>query len=930
MAKKNKGFKVKQYKEPQEKFLVVVNPWGIFNNFDQADFNHIGAWFEFMLQEKHPGSRLRAIYYQRTHKNIIVELPSEVKDVEPFLGAHHYQSFLVNAPLSTEVAIVYEYRYSTFGDPSDKNFVMGYPMYNNLESIPSTFPVKREYPPSFSAPAPPLDVPYARPIPPEVNERKDARQRMALELAVRAAEPSVASPSTVLAVVSSPHELHGPSRPSKKTVDPRKRPLPTQMPLPQPLGQLSSEVEKGKQRATSPIAENKKIEEEHQAESKPKSLSAVKQDEAENFLDDLFPIIKSDEDVKPDLDEYKMSDALRNAIQMLELPDTQEDIDTKPVVKPEPIEVSISVDTPLMIKPEPVETSLSGTDFDTGPLIEFLTKALRFIDDSEYVPSDALVAAWNALSNGVFEGQGGRHTVKSEPEPEDSFVKQEPSESFNLHIGCSQQSIKREREINAEESGYEPLKRVKIEHQWKDLSESNDRFYRKFSVTEVPSQTQWRRLKSFYASRIRNIVYLPYAFHREVFDLRILRKLCTKCETPSSSPLFPNLLYLEFTRMEDAYPCLDIFLKTNGISVSLQWATSASSHTEMSKHIFPAIATCAPNIFELDLGSVQLAGASESEPLSKVVCGMTQLRGFASGPRKLLPEALRHLALLPDLLKLCLVNNSEDVLKAVGSESRAIFPALQYFTIRDGGDMSAFTSLINRMRPQLYTLAIYFDNLPGPRNVHTALVVLSSRSDGRHSLHEVLLKLTLVDVRTVQGANPQDSNLKESADAHIIEPLRSFPNIVKLDIDIPWNFNLGDTDIEVIAQAWSKLRVLKIGSMLGWGKLSLITPDGLLALLKGCRELEQLSLQFNGGCLPPSIDSIPKDLVNLNIDYLFVGESPVFSTMDIPKFLHRIFPRLNGIGGCWLATHIPDNHPGLAEAWEQVVKGIQDLKAIKG
>jgi hypothetical protein len=56
----------KQYKAPRTKYLVVVNPWGIYGNFDAADLNHIGAWFEVMLRDEYPTARVIAVYYQRT------------------------------------------------------------------------------------------------------------------------------------------------------------------------------------------------------------------------------------------------------------------------------------------------------------------------------------------------------------------------------------------------------------------------------------------------------------------------------------------------------------------------------------------------------------------------------------------------------------------------------------------------------------------------------------------------------------------------------------------------------------------------------------------------------------------------------------------------------------------------------------------------
>jgi len=55
----------KQHKLPEQKFLVVTKPWGVYNNFDDADFNHIGAWFDRMLKGNQD-TRIKAIYYQKT------------------------------------------------------------------------------------------------------------------------------------------------------------------------------------------------------------------------------------------------------------------------------------------------------------------------------------------------------------------------------------------------------------------------------------------------------------------------------------------------------------------------------------------------------------------------------------------------------------------------------------------------------------------------------------------------------------------------------------------------------------------------------------------------------------------------------------------------------------------------------------------------
>lgn len=78
-----------------------------------------------------------------------------------------------------------------------------------------------------------------------------------------------------------------------------------------------------------------------------------------------------------------MSDALRNAIRMLELPAKSEEagqIAIKAKVKPEPAEVPMPLNTATFtrtVKPEPTEASLPGTVFKTANLANFVAEALR-------------------------------------------------------------------------------------------------------------------------------------------------------------------------------------------------------------------------------------------------------------------------------------------------------------------------------------------------------------------------------------------------------------------------------------------------------------------------------------------------------------------------------------------------------------------------
>ena len=56
-----------EYKVPQEKYVVVVNPWGLPERLDNNPrLNEIGIWFQFLLKKDYPEARVREIFYQRT------------------------------------------------------------------------------------------------------------------------------------------------------------------------------------------------------------------------------------------------------------------------------------------------------------------------------------------------------------------------------------------------------------------------------------------------------------------------------------------------------------------------------------------------------------------------------------------------------------------------------------------------------------------------------------------------------------------------------------------------------------------------------------------------------------------------------------------------------------------------------------------------
>ncbi|KAF8738523.1 hypothetical protein AX14_011174 [Amanita brunnescens Koide BX004] len=140
-----------------EQLLVVVHPWPPSGPKHKHFVNNVSSWFEIMLREDNPRASLKveAIYQQKTHPNIIVELPAEA-NIEHLLGAHHWDAFIMEPykPIHKgQVSYVYEYNYDTFHHPSRINWYAGIPSYT---SIDPAFPVQSPYPLPSPAPAPRL------------------------------------------------------------------------------------------------------------------------------------------------------------------------------------------------------------------------------------------------------------------------------------------------------------------------------------------------------------------------------------------------------------------------------------------------------------------------------------------------------------------------------------------------------------------------------------------------------------------------------------------------------------------------------------------------------------------------------------------------------------------------------------------------------
>ncbi|KIM40817.1 hypothetical protein M413DRAFT_445622 [Hebeloma cylindrosporum] len=382
---KSKNKPLKQYKVPREKFLVVVDAWGFGGDFTQSDFNNVSAWFEIMLEETYPKTRVSSIYYQRTHRNLIVELPSVVQDINQYLGAHFYSRFLTHDVDAHRQMIIYEYKYANFGDPGERNWSVGYPSYT---SIPPDIPIRRPFPLlPFPPPRPASDIPYAVQVPADVlaaNERRHVLQ------AFKVAEATPAPPCSTS--TCDPRTSFETSQPcDDETTPDRSVPLTplmseasgsssdfrsnrAEIPLVRDNGRssamdgmftpyvapshLTSHLKESiphhlpSAALGDTVTKRDPYEEDEESRNVLRFPSSVKAEEAEDFLGSFLPIVKREEEkptIKPeDEDDYQHSVELLAALSTLppQLLDVHKEVaeeeeELKPRVKPEPVEQEI-------------------------------------------------------------------------------------------------------------------------------------------------------------------------------------------------------------------------------------------------------------------------------------------------------------------------------------------------------------------------------------------------------------------------------------------------------------------------------------------------------------------------------------------------------------------------------------------------------------
>ena len=282
------------------------------------------------------------------------------------------------------------------------------------------------------------------------------------------------------------------------------------------------------------------------------------------------------------------------------------------------------------------------------------------------------------------------------------------------------------------------------------------------------------------------------------------------------TPMFPNLLKAEFADIIHAEMCLDIFLQTKGISLSLQWSETDGKLTSL----FPVIEQHALNMEELDLGPLQESKKEGCTHLSRLVERMVHLRRLSCASRVLDTPAIRHLAALPHLRSLSIANTSASILKAlqprIGHEESPMFPELQRLVMPESS-IPNLADLFKRLAPsQLQDVTIHVAEFRAKADFRDALEALKQGSSRFSNVYRIVIRYTPAYPFGARRSRDQESAKKFSrVTAYTLQPLLSLRHLAILEIDFPIQVVLGNNDFMAIADAWPSLKRLQLGQ-LGW------------------------------------------------------------------------------------------------------------------
>ncbi|EPQ52505.1 hypothetical protein GLOTRDRAFT_140231 [Gloeophyllum trabeum ATCC 11539] len=138
----------------------------------------------------------------------------------------------------------------------------------------------------------------------------------------------------------------------------------------------------------------------------------------------------------------------------------------------------------------------------------------------------------------------------------------------------------------------------------------------------------------------------------------------------------------------------------------------------------------------------------------------------------------------------------------------------------------------------------------------------------------------------------------------ILKPLKPFSMLRTLRIDVEYALNLSDETLEEFASCWPLITRLDLCTDNNADPSNLprvmVTPLGLISLVKLCPDLEQLSIVFDATKIRLVEGQRPgRGVSGKKTTSLDVGKSPISDALDVAEFLSDLFPSLEEVETEW-------------------------------
>jgi hypothetical protein len=156
----------------------------------------------------------------------------------------------------------------------------------------------------------------------------------------------------------------------------------------------------------------------------------------------------------------------------------------------------------------------------------------------------------------------------------------------------------------------------------------------------------------------------------------------------------------------------------------------------------------------------------------------------------------------------------------------------------------------------------------------------------------------------------------------VIAPLLPFSRLTRLDLRWFCTSHVDDDALKDMVQSWPQLDTFSFGTGAPWLVPPSLTFIGLVHLIQHCRHLRRIEMLFHAFPIDTNSEPFSITIPNQNIDFFYVGVSPIDDAMAVACQLHALMPNL-AVVSRWVYDQ--DRLPAFGDEWTKAGEYLQVL-----